>query len=87
MVVRHSTLGIGRVVGIEKTAIHVFFAGAERREVAKLRLDVAEPFLHPDPDAHDERLDDLPRFLRDPDTGRYSPEPSRAASARKSKGK
>jgi hypothetical protein len=83
MVVRHSTLGVGRVVALEKTAVHVFFAGAERREAAKLRLDVAEPFLHVDPDAHDERLDDLPRFVLDPGTGRYSPEQTRAARARK----
>jgi len=85
MVVRHSTLGVGRVVALEKTAVHVFFAGTERREAAKLRLGVAEPFLHPDPDAHDERLDDLPRFVLDPETGRYSPEPARSARARKAK--
>ncbi|HTP25598.1 MAG TPA: hypothetical protein VMK12_08065, partial [Anaeromyxobacteraceae bacterium] len=83
MVVRHSTLGIGRVVASQKTAIHVFFAGAERREAAKLWLGVAEPFLQPDPDARDERLDDLPRFVLDPHTGRYSPERSREVSARK----
>ena len=87
MVVRHSTLGVGRVVAMEKAALHVFFAGAEKRQAAKLRLDVAEPFLRPDPDAHDERLNDLPRFVLDPGTGRYSPEQARAVRARKAKRK
>jgi len=87
MVVRHSTLGVGRVVALEKTAVHVFFAGTEGRAAAKLRLGVAEPYLHPDPDAHDERLDALPRFVLDPGTGRYSPEQVRAATARKTKRK
>jgi len=87
MMVRHSTLGIGRVVAMEKTAVHVFFPSGERHAAAKLRLGVAEPFLHPDPEAHDERLDALPRFVLDPGTGRYSPEQVRAATARKTKRK
>ncbi len=87
MVVRHSTLGIGRVVALEPTAIHVFFVEGERREAAKLRLTAVERFLAPDPRTHDERLENLPAFALDPVSGRYAPERPRAAAARKAKKK
>ena len=83
MLVRHSTLGVGRVVAVDKTAVHVFFAGAEKREAAKLNLAAAKPFLQPEPTAADERLDNLPAFTLDPVTGRYAPEKPRATKARK----
>jgi hypothetical protein len=85
MVVRHSTLGIGRVVALEPTAVHVFFVEGERREAAKLRLTAAKEFMRPDPKARDERLDNLPSFALDPVSGRYAPERPRAAAARKAK--
>lgn len=86
MVVRHSTLGVGKVVAVEKTAVHVFFADGEKREAAKLRLAAAKPFLKTDPAARDERLDNLPPFALDPVTGRYAPERTRAtAKTRKAK--
>ncbi len=85
MVVRHSTLGMGRVVALEPTAVHVFFAEGERREAAKLRLSAVRVFLRPDPDARDERLEYLPSFALDPASGRYAPERSRPAAARKAR--
>ncbi len=86
MVVRHTTLGIGRIVALDATAVHVFFVDGERREASKLRLPAAAAFLVPDPKARDERLDQLPAFALDPDSGRYAPERARpAASARKTR--
>jgi hypothetical protein len=85
MLVRHSTLGVGRVVALEPTAVHVFFAEGEKREAAKLRLSAAQGFLRPDPDAQDERLDGLPAFALDPATGRYAPERTRSAAAKKAR--
>jgi hypothetical protein len=83
MMVRHSTLGVGRVVAVESTAVHVFFAESEKREAAKLRLTAAQPFLHVDPSALDERLENLPAFALDPGTGRYAPEKVRATKGKK----
>ncbi len=87
MVVRHTTLGLGRVVALDATAIHVFFAEGERREAAKLRLSAVSQLLAPDPKARDERLDELPVFALDPVSGRYAPERARATAARKAKKK
>ena len=85
MLVRHSTLGIGRIVALEPTALHVFFIEGERREASKLRLPAAAAFLVPDANARDERLDALPAFEFDTNSGRYAPERPRAVSSRKSK--
>ncbi len=85
MVVRHSTLGIGRVVALEPTAVHVFFVEGERREAAKLRLSAARVFMQPDPKARDERLENLPPFALDPVSGRYAPERPRATASRKAR--
>ena len=49
-VVRHMTLGLGRIVALEPTAVHVFFVEGERREASKLRLAAAKLFLSPAPD-------------------------------------
>jgi hypothetical protein len=87
MVVRHATLGIGRVVALEATAVHVFFAEGERREAAKLRLSAVQQLLSPDPKAQDERLENLPAFALDPVSGRYAPERVRPAAARKARKK
>jgi hypothetical protein len=83
MVVRHTTLGIGRVVAVERAAVHVFFAGAEKKEAAKLSLVVASPFLEPAPSENDDRLENLPPFVLDPETGRYAPQRSRPAAAKR----
>ncbi len=84
MVVRHATLGLGRVVAVEPTAIHVFFVEGERREAAKLRLPAAREFLAPAPSVKDDRLQDLAAFTFDPGSGRWAPERPRSA-ARKAK--
>ena len=86
MVIRHTTLGIGRVVALEPTAIHVFFVEGERREATKLRLAAAKLFLSPDPKASDERLENLPAFAFDAVAGRWAPERARSV-ARKAKAK
>lgn len=85
MVVRHATLGLGRIVALEPTALHVFFLEGERREAAKLRLPAAKVFLTPAPKDRDERLDQLPAFALDPVSGRYAPERVRSTSTRKAK--
>ncbi len=81
MMVRHATLGIGRVIAVEAAAVHVFFADGEQRAAAKLRLPAASAFLQAEPKGHDERLENLPDFALDPGTGRYAPPPSRPAKA------
>ncbi len=87
MVVRHVTLGIGRVVALEPSAVHVFFVEGERREASKLRLAPAKLFLSPAPDAKDERLDGLglSAFTLDPVSGRWAPARPRPTPARKAK--
>jgi hypothetical protein len=85
MVVRHATLGIGRVVALEPTAIHVFFVEGERREAAKLRLPAARVFLSPAPSVKDERLQNLPAFTFHPDSGRWALERPRSTATRKAK--
>ncbi len=80
MVVRHATLGLGRVVALEPTAIHVFFVEGERREAAKLRLPAARVFLSPAPKVSDERLLDLAAFTFDPGSGRWAPERPRSTA-------
>ncbi len=87
MIVRHATLGIGRVVALEPAAVHVFFVEGERREAAKLRLSAAKVFLTPEPKTKDERLDSLPAFAFDPASGRWAPERARPAATRKAKKK
>jgi len=85
MVVRHATLGIGRVVALEPTAIHVFFVEGERREAAKLRLPAARVFLSPAPSVQDERLQSLAAFTLDPDSGRWALERPRSPATRKAR--
>lgn len=83
MMVRHSSLGLGKVVAVDRTAVHVFFPDGERREAAKLSLAAAAPFLTAAPSATDERLDGLPAFSLDPATGRFAPDRPRAKAASK----
>jgi hypothetical protein len=85
MVVRHTTLGVGRIVALEPTAVHVFFVEGERREAAKLRLSAAKLLLSPAPDVKDERLVSVSAFSLDPVSGRWAPERARPAPARKAK--
>jgi hypothetical protein len=84
--VRHSTLGVGKVVAVEAAAVHVFFAEGEKGSAAKLRLPAARAFLQALTGTGDERLENLPPFSLDPATGRYAPAPkARPKPARKGK--
>jgi hypothetical protein len=85
MVVRHATLGIGRIVALEPTAVHVFFADREQREAAKLRLPVARAFLSPAPCVKDERLQSLATFTFEPGSGRWALERPRSTTTRKAR--
>lgn len=70
MLVQHASLGIGKVVAVERDAVHVYFAGGDGRVAAKLKLPTALPFLSPAAGAN-AWLAALPAFRLDPDTGRY----------------
>ena len=45
MLVRHTSLGLGKVVAVEPNAVHVFFPESEKRFAAKLRLPGAKALL------------------------------------------
>ena len=72
ILVRHTTLGLGKVVALEPTAVHVFFPGSDSRFAAKLRLPVALGLLRTEGIAPDARLEGLTAFALDPKTGRYA---------------
>ncbi len=72
MLVRHATLGLGKVVAVEPTAVHVFFPGGDNRFAAKLRLPAALGLLRTDGVAPDARLEALSAFALDPKAGRYA---------------
>jgi len=86
MLVQHASLGAGRIVALDATAVHVFFAASETRFATKLRLPMALSFLAPcaTPDA---RLAELPAFVLDPRTGRYGRPAAAAARPAKAKAK
>jgi hypothetical protein len=70
--VKHRTLGAGKVVAVEATALHVFFPATGTRFAAKLRWPAASPFLalgalDPDP-----WLEGLTSFALDSTSGRYA---------------
>jgi hypothetical protein len=70
--VKHSSLGVGKVVAVEATALHVFFPQTETCQAAKLRWPAARPFLTQDGVEHDAWLAGLTSFALDPKTGRYA---------------
>lgn len=70
--VRHKTLGIGKVVAVETNAVHVFFPDADRRFAAKLRLPGARALLRTDGIERDSWLEGLTAFSLDPKVGRYA---------------
>jgi hypothetical protein len=71
MLVQHASLGIGKVVAIEATAVHVFFPEAEKRYAAKLRWPAARPLLKLEVERNT-WLEGLSAFSLDPATGRYA---------------
>lgn len=70
--VRHATLGLGRVVALEPTAVHVFFPAAESRFAAKLRLPDARRLLRREAAGNDPWLEGLTPFALDAETRRYA---------------
>lgn len=70
MLVQHASLGLGKVVAVEPTAVHVVFAAHDSRVATKLRLPMAQSFLGP-PTSSDAWLSGLSGFALDPKTGRY----------------
>jgi hypothetical protein len=70
--VRHTTLGVGKVVAVEANAVHVFFAEGDKRFAAKLRLPAARPLLRTDGFERDTWLEGLSAFTLDPKVGRYA---------------
>jgi hypothetical protein len=70
--VMHRTLGTGKVVAVEATALHVYFPVRETRYAAKLRWPAAGVFLSHDEPAPDPLLEGLNSFALDPASGRYA---------------
>ena len=70
--VQHSSLGVGKVVAVEPTALHVFFPGAEKRFAAKLRWPAAKLLLRTDGVERNSWLEGLSSFTMDPAEGRYA---------------
>ncbi len=70
ILVQHASLGLGKVVAIEPTAVHVVFASQDARVATKLRLPMALSFLGP-PASTNAWLAGLSGFALDEKTGRY----------------
>jgi hypothetical protein len=72
MLVQHASLGVGKVVAVEATALHVFFPAAEKRFAAKLRWPAVKPLLRADGVERDAWLEGLSSFTLDRAEGRYA---------------
>jgi hypothetical protein len=72
MLVQHVSLGVGKVVALEPTAVHVFFPDGEKRYAAKLQLPRATALLRSDGVERNEWLEGLSSFSLDPVTRRYA---------------
>ena len=70
--VKHVSLGVGKVVAVEPTAVHVFFPESKKRYAAKLRWPAAQPLLSRDGVEPDAWLGGLTSFALDRSTGRYA---------------
>lgn len=69
---KHRTLGTGKVVAVEPTALHVFFPASDTRYAAKLRWPTAGPFLSLEGLESDPWLEGLTSFSMDAASGRYA---------------
>jgi hypothetical protein len=72
MLVQHTSLGVGKVVALEPTAVHVFFPDSEKRYAAKLHLPTAKTLLRSDGFEPNAWLQGLSSFALDPITRRYA---------------
>lgn len=70
--VRHATLGQGKVVAVDSTALHVFFPGSDGRYASKLRRPAAERFLSQEGLTPDPWLEGLTAFSLDSASSRYA---------------
>ena len=70
--VKHVSLGLGKVVALEPEAVHVFFPDGDKRFAAKLRLPAARAMLRTDGFEPDGWLEGLTAFSLDPTSGRYA---------------
>lgn len=70
MLVQHTSLGLGKVVAVERAAVHVVFVTQGARVATKLRLPMALTFLGP-PASPNAWLSALSGFTLDAKTGRY----------------
>lgn len=71
MLVRHASLGVGKIVAIEPGAVHVFFAAGGKRVATKLRLPFAGTLLTAVGAEGNAWLAGLPAFAHDSKSGRY----------------
>ncbi len=72
MLVQHTSLGVGKVVAVEPTAVHVFFPDSEKTYAAKLHLPTAKTLLRSEGVEPNAWLTGLSDFSLDPVTRRYS---------------
>ena len=70
--VKHTSLGVGKVVAVEPTAVHVFFPDKEKLYAAKLRWPAASALLTSEGIEPDPWLAGLTSFTFDTATGRYA---------------
>lgn len=70
--VSHVSLGVGKVVAVEATALHVFFPESEKRFAAKLRWPAASALLTAHGVEPNPWLQGLTSFAFDAKSGRYA---------------
>jgi hypothetical protein len=70
--VQHNSLGLGKVIAVEPTAVHVFFPESERRYAVKLRWPLTKALLKTEGVQRDTWLEGLSSFSLVPETGRYA---------------
>lgn len=70
--VKHVSLGVGKIVAVEASAVHVFFPDADKRFAAKLRLPAARAMLRIDGFEPNAWLEGLSAFSLDAASGRYA---------------
>lgn len=70
--VKHVSLGVGKVVALEPLAVHVFFPDGDKRFAAKLRLPGARALLRTEGFEPDGWLEGLTAFSLDEASGRYA---------------
>jgi hypothetical protein len=70
--VKHKSLGVGKIVALEANAVHVFFPDSDKRFAAKLRLPAARELLRTEGLEPNTWLEGLSAFSLDAKAGRYA---------------